>query len=152
MRVIGVGNRWRSDDAAGLHVARRLLEDGPAGADVLEREGEPAGLIEAFAGTEALVVVDAVSSGSPPGTIHRVEAGEAALPAEVFGASTHLLGLAEAIELARALGRLPKRVVVYGIEGRVFEAGEQLSPEVEDAVERVAIAVREEVERCTNGR
>ncbi len=137
MRVIGLGNAWRRDDAAGLEVARRL------GGRALE--GEPAGLIEALEGADEAVVVDAVSSGAPPGTVHRLEAGSSPLPAELFGvSSTHALGLAEAVELARALGRLPARVVVYGIEGADFAPGSGLSPEVAAAVDRVV----EEVAAC----
>lgn len=138
MRVIGVGNPWRRDDGAGPEAARRL------GGRVLE--GEPVGLIESFEDAGEVVLVDAVSSGAEPGTVHRLEVGASPLPAEVFGSrSTHALGLAEAVELARALGRLPERVLVYGIEGADFSAGAGLSPEVEAAVERVV----EEVSACT---
>ena len=52
-------------------------------------------------------------------------------------ASTHLIGLADALELARALGRLPPRVVVYGIEGHRFGVGDPVSPAVAAAVDRV---------------
>jgi hydrogenase maturation protease len=148
--VVGIGNAWRRDDAAGLEVAR-LLAGSVRGLEVLEREGEPAGLIDAWEGASALWLVDAVSSGAPPGTLHRIDVAEQELPPELFSASTHHLGLAEAVELARALGRLPERVVFHGIEGGSFDAGEGLTPEVEDAVARVAQAVRKEVERCTSG-
>jgi hydrogenase maturation protease len=147
--VIGIGNAWRRDDAAGLAVARLLAGMLP-GVDVIEREGEPAALIDAWEGVETLWLVDAVASGSPSGTVHRIDATEQELPAELFRASTHHLGLGEAVELARALGRLPERVIFYGIEGGSFDAGDGLSPEVERAVAQVAEAVREEVERCTN--
>jgi hydrogenase maturation protease len=148
--VVGVGNRWRSDDAVGLLVARRVRGEVPRGVEVLELEGEPAGLIDAFEGADALYVVDAVSSGAAPGTVHRLDASAEPLPAELFASSTHLLGLADALEIARALGRLPGRVVVFGIEGESFAAGEGLSAAVEGAAERVAEAVREEVAQCTN--
>ena len=65
--VIGVGNRWRSDDAAGLEVARRLREAPPAGARVIEREGEPVDLIEEWSTAGEAIVIDAVSSGAEPG-------------------------------------------------------------------------------------
>ena len=145
-----MGNPWRSDDAVGLHVARRLRAEVPGAVEVLEREGEPAGLFESWEGADALVVVDAVSSGSPPGSVHRFDASDEPLPVELFGASTHALGLGEAVELARALGRLPRRVVVYGIEGASFEAGEELSPAVEAAIDRVVAEIGEEVRRCTS--
>jgi hydrogenase maturation protease len=97
-------------------------------------------------------LVDAVSSGAEPGTVHRLDASEHELPAALFRASTHHLGLAEAVELARAVGRLPRRTIVYGIEGSSFETGEVLSDEVEAAAARVAEAVRKEVADCTKRR
>jgi len=151
LRVIGVGNAWRRDDAAGLEAARRLRGTLGQGAEVLEREGEPAGLIDTWEDADALWLIDAVSSGSPPGTTCRIDVSAEELPAELFRASTHHLGLAEAVELARALGRLPQRVVFYGIEGASFDVGQGLSPEVEAAVAEVAEAVRAEVEQCTSG-
>jgi hydrogenase maturation protease len=84
------------------------------------------------------VLVDAVQSGAQPGTVHRVDASERPLPQELRGStSTHALGLGEAIELARALERLPRLVLVYGVEGARFDAGAELSAEVRVAVERV---------------
>jgi hydrogenase maturation protease len=113
--------------------------------EVLEREGEPTSLIAGWEGAGALWLVDAVASGAPPGTVHRFEAGAAPLPAELVGGSTHLLGLGEALELARALGRLPSRTVVYGIEGERFDAGEALTEAVARAVDQVADAIAAEV-------
>ncbi len=138
MKVIGLGNDWRGDDGAGPEAARRL------GGQVLS--GEPVGLVEALESADEVVLVDALSSGAPAGTVHAFEAGSEPLPVRLFGSpSTHALGLAEAVELARSLGRLPRRVLVYGIEGAGFGYGRGLSPEVERAVARVV----EEVASCT---
>ena len=152
LRVVGIGNRWRSDDAVGLEVAGRLRGMLPSEVELFEREGEPTALIDAWDGADALWLVDAVSSGAEAGTVHRLDASEHELPAELFRASTHHVGLAEAVELARALGRLPARAIVYGIEGGSFEVGEELTPAVAAAVEPVAEAVRKEVVECTRRR
>lgn len=143
--VVGVGNRFRRDDGAGLKLANRLRPAIRAEATVLELEGEPASLIEAWSGAAVVVVVDGVSSGAEPGTIHRFEPPDDPLPAELFRSSTHALGLAEAVELARELGRLPKRLVVYGIEGESFEAGEGLTPAVDEAVAKLAQRLEREL-------
>jgi hydrogenase maturation protease len=143
--VIGVGNRWRSDDAAGLEVVARLRHAVPEDVELLEREGEPTSLIDAWRGADAVWVVDAVSSGAQPGTLHRLEAAERELPADVFRTSTHHFGLAEAVEIARAVDALPPRLVVFGIEAARLELGDTLTPEVAEAVGRVADAVRGEV-------
>jgi len=147
--VIGVGNAWRGDDAAGLVVARRLRD---RGVNAVAIDGEPVAIMDAWEGAEAVCVVDAVSSGAAPGAVHRVDVTEAELPHELTRTSSHAFGLAESIELARALGRMPARLVVYGIEGASFAAGVGLSPAVESAVGEVVAALREEVEMCTSRR
>jgi len=145
-----VGNRWRSDDAVGLEIGVRLEGKLPATAELDLREGEPTALIAAFEDADAVWLVDAVSSGEQPGTVHRFDASARELPTEMFRTSTHHVGLAEAIELARALGRLPPSTIVYGIEGASFAVGEGLSPEVAAVVDGVVAAIREEVTACTN--
>jgi hydrogenase maturation protease len=149
LRVVGFGNRWRGDDAVGLEVAARLEGKLPDEVEVVAREGEPTGLIDTWEPGDEVWLVDAVSSGAAPGTVHRLDASERELPAEIFRASTHHLGVPEAVELARALGRLPRRVIVYGVEGADFDAGRGITPEVAAAAEQVVEAVREEVAACT---
>lgn len=151
MKVIAVGNRWRGDDAAGLVVADRVRGT-LGGVDVVECEGEPVGMIAALEGADAVVLVDAVSSGAPAGTLHRLDASAGPLPGELFAASTHHLGVHDAVELARALGKLPETCVVVGIEGASFDPGESLSPAVDAALDAAANAVREEVAACTSVR
>ncbi|HET7856029.1 MAG TPA: hydrogenase maturation protease [Gaiellaceae bacterium] len=135
--VIGTGNAWQGDDGAGLAVARRLRERAPDDVDVVEVEGEPVSLVDAWADAEEVFLVDAVSSGTAPGTVHRVDATDSPLPAELSTASTHTFGVGEAVELARALDRLPGRLVVYGIEAGDLSAGGGLSQEVAAAVDEV---------------
>jgi hydrogenase maturation protease len=144
--VVGVGNAFRGDDAAGLAVIRLLHDTVPDGVRLVECEGEPVSVIDVWDGCDRVVVVDAMQSGAAPGTIRRLVVGEEPLPAELrSGPSTHLLGIGEAIELARTLGRLPKDVIVYAVEGRDFVAGSELSAPVAAAVAIVAAAVHGEV-------
>jgi len=141
--ILGIGNRYRSDDAVGPLVADRLAA---LGLSVQEHSGEGAGLIEAWSGGKSVIVVDATQSGAAPGTIHRLDAAAEPLPAAFFRYSTHRFGLAEAVETARALGRLPERLVVYGVEGRHFGFGEALSPEVAGAVDEVVQRILRETD------
>jgi hydrogenase maturation protease len=146
--VIGVGNRDRGDDGAGLEVARCLREQGALGARLVERGGDAAELLETMSGADSVILVDAALSGAHPGTVQRIEAHREPLGRALRGASSHGWGVAEAVELARALGRLPRSVVVYAIEGRCFHPGRELSPSVRQAVARVARRVRQEIERA----
>jgi len=154
--VIGVGNRLRADDAAGLEVARRVAPLAGDAVSVREAGGDPAALMDAWAGAELAIVVDAIAAGGAPGDVVRLDATAAPLPARLFGTSTHAIGVGEAVELARALGRLPKRIVVYGVEGAGFGTGERMSPAVEGALgalaRRVATEARAAGERSGGGR
>ncbi len=143
--VIGVGNEYRSDDGAGIAVARRLRMLFPTGVTVLEESGEGAALIEAWKGATWVMLVDAVRSGAPPGTIHRLDARAAPVPTGFFHYSTHAFSVAEAVELARSLDQLPAHLIVYGIEGENFTAGVELSSAVKQAVEAVVERARIEV-------
>ena len=135
--VIGLGNEYRRDDAVGLVVARRLREAAPESVLVLEETGEGASLLESWQDADTVILIDAVQSGAAPGTVHRLDARAQPIAKEFFRFSTHAFGLAEAVELGRALGRLPPRLTVYGVEGKSFEAGVGLSPEVEAASQMV---------------
>jgi hydrogenase maturation protease len=144
--VTCVGNALRGDDAAGLEVLRLLEGTLPDGVRMLGCEGEPVALLDGWADCELAIVVDATRSGAEPGTVRRIPAHETRLPDELTRASTHVLGVREAIELARALGKLPPRTIVYGIEGSSFDTGALLSPEVAAATAVVAAAIRRELE------
>lgn len=98
--------------------------------------------MEAWRDVTHAVVVDAASSGAAAGTIHRLEATETRAPTGLFHYSSHLFSVAEAIEMARVLGRLPERLTVFGIEGCDFSYGEGLSAEVAAAAEEVEAEIR----------
>src|SRR5215475_6334161 len=128
--VFGVGNPDRGDDGAGPAVARRLWELPLQHVEIIEHGGEAATLIAKMDGATCVFVIDACTSGAPPGTIRRFDVSTAPVPGEVaLGLSTHGFGPATAIELARSLGQLPHQCIVYTIEGASFVAGAPLSPQ-----------------------
>ncbi len=141
--VIGVGNGQRGDDGIGLAVAERL--GARPGWRVKQQSGEALALIAAWEGHEDVVLVDAACSGARPGTLHCFDAIREPLPERRFTASSHGFGLSQALELARALDRLPARCRVFAVDGASFDHGEGLSPVLaaglDDIVDRIAAAV-----------
>lgn len=142
--IAALGNALMGDDGAGAAVLEelrrrgaerraRLCDVGAAGVDLLlELEGAP-----------ALVMLDAMASEDPPGTV-RVFAGE-----EIFayaarrGGGSHQPSLTDTLRLGRQIGLLPPRIALVGIAARQFEFGGGLSPEVAAAVpEAAACALR----------
>lgn len=151
MVVIGVGNPDRGDDGAGRAVARGLRAKLPGEVDILEHDGEATSLLARLENVAAAYLIDACASGAPAGTVRRFDVASGPLPSEPFSPSSHGFGLAEAIELARALGQLPPCCIVYAIEAASLAPGEAMSPAVETAVEEVAQRVREEVSGAITG-
>jgi hydrogenase maturation protease len=135
--LIGIGNEYRNDDGAGLMVARTIREKQLSSVIVKEEFGEGASLMEAWQGFENVVLVDAVSSGSIPGTIFRIDAKKETVPTKLFNYSTHAFSVAEAVELARVMNSLPSGFIVYGIEGKNFTAGTAISNNVRKAAKQV---------------
>lgn len=145
--VIGIGNAYRSDDGAGPVAAQRLRSKKSKSFRVLVHNGDGAELMDSWKGVDTVILLDAVQSGAEAGTLYRWDASSQPLPAHPFRGSTHAFSLPQAIELARALHQLPRRVIVYGVEGRSYVSGTVLSPKLEGALARLIERVLEEVQR-----
>ena len=143
--LVGVGNPTRGDDALGLEVAVRAARRFSHELRVLALEAVPPDLALRWAGAPKVLLVDAACSGLPPGTVHVFDALAAPLPAETLRLSTHGLGLGEAIELARALGELPPRLIVFAVEIAGCQPGAPLSPAAAAGVEEVLRRVEREL-------
>ena len=135
--IIGIGNRYRGGDAFGCIVAGDLAGQVPQGVKCIEHDGEPAGLIECWRDVDKVIVIDAVSSGADVGHIFRFDLARQSLPEEFNICSTHAFGVLQAVELARALGKLPRDIRFIGAEGDNFDTGEGLSPALSKAKEAV---------------
>jgi len=144
--IVGTGNPDGGDDRVGHAVLNELQRLAPEQAEFVTLIGaDPGTLMEAWAAADGAIIVDAMVSGAPAGTVHRFDVAADPLPAEVHVASTHSLGVDTAIEMARALGKLPAHILVYGIEGTDFGTGADISGEVAGAVPVAVEMIREEI-------
>ena len=141
--VIGLGQPDRGDDAVGLLVAEEVRRSAPR-VDVVTVMS-PARLIDTWADREHVVVVDAVRTGGASGQVSVIEVGDRPLPARPGAGGSHGFGVAEAVELARALDRLPERLLIVGVEASAFGQGAGMTPAVAGAVGPAARAVLAEL-------
>ena len=154
MLVIGIGNEFRQDDGVGIVVARQVKAAARPGVEVYERSGEGTDLIAAWEGRDTVIVIDAVASGAADGTVHRfvidAHGADETAPfpsSRIFRGTSHQVGLGEGIELARLLGQLPRRLIVYGIESRAFGEGVGLTAPVAAAGAQVAARILADLSR-----
>jgi hydrogenase maturation protease len=146
--IIGIGNEYRSDDAAGLITVRKLRDKNIGNMRVIENSGDGALLIEEWKNSENVVIVDAICTGRAPGFIHSINANNESLPVEKVLHSSHLFGLADAVETARVLKQLPENLTIYGIEGKSFEPGITMSAEVQKSAGELADIISRAINTC----
>lgn len=146
--VIGIGNRFRRDDGSALKVLEDLSGRVPDSTSLVESDGEPTGVIDAWDGAELAVIVETVRRGDAPGTVMGIEWDlEQSPPAPHRGEhGSHSLGIVEAIELGRAIERVPGRLRLVGIEPLDLGWGEGLSDPVARSVDGAARLVLDYVE------
>jgi hydrogenase maturation protease len=139
--VIGVGNEFRRDDGIGPEVVSRLRGQAPASVRLVVSDGDPTRMIEAWTGAALAVVVDAVLADAPaPGRLHRIVVDRAA-DAGDHPVSSHGLSLGDSIALARALDRMPERLIVHAVEAADVGHGTSLTPAVAAAADALTAAV-----------
>lgn len=136
--VVGLGSSDRGDDGIGPVVAGVVASRGLDDVDVVPQV-QPSELLHVMHGYDLVVVVDAMHSGGRPGSVAVLE--PRASLSHTGASGTHDLGLAEVVQLARVLGRLPERLVVVAIECADLSHGAALSTDVEQAVPAAVDAV-----------
>ncbi|MBK1735993.1 hypothetical protein CKO15_12045 [Halorhodospira abdelmalekii] len=143
--VLGLGNPSRQDDGVGIAIAATLAADPrrPTTLGIRQLSGEAASLLSAWSPTDRVWLIDAVVTGAPPGTVHRLDGDQLLdhphppLSGATTRASSHGFGVSEALELANTLGLMPRQLTVVGIEPLAFAVGEELSAPVAAAVPEV---------------
>ena len=140
--VVGIGNPSRGDDGIGPLVADRVARLRLRDVEVVVHD-EPLALIEHLALHDDVVVVDAAWSrcGHQPGTVHVVRVDATPLRSGDPVRGSHGLGVVEAVELARALDRMPQRLTFVSVEARVFDMGATMTRQVQDCVDDAVRAV-----------
>lgn len=116
LRVIGIGSPF-GGDAVGFAAIERLGEETdllPPETELLTLDRPGSALIPLLEKSRAVILIDAMQSGRSPGTVQRLQLDD--LLAEANPPSSHSLGVAEALAMARALGVLPEKLLIYGIE------------------------------------
>jgi hydrogenase maturation protease len=145
--VIGVGNRYRRDDAVGLYAIDQLAMRDLPRVMLREESGEGASLMAAWEEHDHVIIIDAAKVDAPPGSIIRIDAHQQKLPSDFFHYSSHAFGVAEAIEMARVLGQLPPQLIVFAVVGTDFSAGEGLSAEIQTTLPNLAQQIVQEIEK-----
>lgn len=135
--VLGIGNLIMTDDGIGVRVVQRLAASHrfPPGVAVVDGGTLGLDLLPMLEGIDRLLIVDAVETGGPPGTMARL-AGEEIPLAFRTKLSPHQMGLQDLLAVADLQGNLPGEMVLWGVQPESVEVGMELT---------AAVAAREEL-------
>lgn len=146
--VLGIGNVLMMDDSLGIRAVDELERRFrfPEGVEILDGGTSGIELLSYLRNKDHLIVIDAVKSGLPPGTVVKVEGNE--VPAKFMTRiSPHQLGLSDLLAAATLTGELPKNMVLFGIEPEVIKLGLELSNSVKKNFDKLIDFVVQELKR-----
>jgi len=143
--VIGIGNEFRGDDAAGLIAAEILREKNINGVTIRTNNKDGSALLLLWEGYEDVILIDAVSAGQTPGTVHSIDMHNTEYEEKAFRTSGHAFSVFETVKLAGYINKVPSRLMLYGIEGTDFETGQSPTSAVLKGIEDVVELIAERV-------
>ncbi len=146
--VLGLGNPLCADDGAGIAAVARLAEGWSAPEGTLVLDGGTLGLalLPYLLEARRAILVDAVRTGDPPGTIFRLR-GEDVAQAAAGKLSPHQVGVADLLDSVRLLGGGPEELVLVGIAPERIDLELGCSPDVESRIGDLVEAVVAEAAR-----
>lgn len=150
--IVGIGNPYRGDDAAGWAVIDGLQEVASSAIKLVKQRGDIAELIDIFAHHKSVYLVDACQSSDPLGAWQRIDVHQQPIPPENSQTSTHGFSISQAIALAKSLNQLPNKLIFYAITGENYSINAALSPLVAKSIGSVikAILNEEDIQSCMN--
>ncbi len=143
--VLGIGNILLSDEGVGVRVVEAMRETSlPDHVELCDGGTGGMDLVEMLAGRRKVVVVDAMQTDAPPGTVLRLTPEDLAGPAP-GRLSVHEVSLLDALAMARQIGEPPGEVVILGVQPRQVDWGLELTPEIAALVPELIRRVQTEL-------
>ncbi len=142
--ILGLGNPFRGDDAAGWGVIDVLEQKSPKGVQLCKVRGDAAQILDFFTQYSTIYVIDACQMNAPSGFWKRIDAHKSSIPSDTPQTSTHGMGISQAIDLAKVLGILPSKLIIYAINGDHYNLSTTPSLSVGQAIDKVAQHILEE--------
>jgi hydrogenase maturation protease len=149
VKIIGFGNKFRSDDGIGIRIINELekleffkdieiIDGGTSGTD----------LIFWAKNCEKIIIIDAIDTGKNTGDVINIKIGdiEEFIRKDYRSLSLHDLNLADVLKLIKALG-INTRISIIGIKPRSIDFGDKLSPEIERKIPELISEIKKEAGR-----
>lgn len=143
--IVGVGNLIQRDDGFGVHVVRKLAdEELPEDVELFDGGTLGPEMLPWLEGRDKVVFIDAVNADMEPGKLFRFKPGDLQYQMQEK-TSIHEIGLIDTLSMAELMGTAPRDVVIIGVQPKVVDWGEELSPELQNVIPKVINLVKNEI-------
>lgn len=136
--ILGVGNILMQDEGFGVRVVEELLRRYcfPHNVQLLDGGTLGMALLNYLAGTDKLILIDAVSGGLPPGSFYEFknEAVKAYFKDKV---SMHELGIQDVLAAMDIMEQPVKEIIILGVQPSIIDIGLELTPVLVPMVDQV---------------
>ncbi len=143
--VIGVGNLIQMDDGVGIHTLRELEKlDLPEEVELFDGGTLGIDLMPFIEGREKLIFIDSVKAEEKPGTIFKFEPDDLNYD-DAPKTSVHQIGLIESLQMISMIGKAPDKIVIFGVQPKTINWGEELTPEIQSAIPKLIPHLLQEI-------
>ncbi len=146
IRIIGFGNKYRSDDGIGIRIVEELekldffenveiIDGGTSGADLIFLSKE----------CSKIIIIDAIDAGQNVGDVVNINISdvEKFIKRDYKSLSLHELNLADILKLIKAL-KINIDISIIGVKPKKMDFGDRLSPEIEEKIPEIISLVKKE--------
>lgn len=131
-KILAIGSPY-GDDRLGWEIAKRLPDFLSADITIQALDRPGLSILSYLSNTSLVLLIDAIHSGTPPGTIHWLTGDD--IPKTDSPASSHNIGISEVYQLGKVLNILPQQLHFCGIEmDPNWHSQEALSPSALSAI------------------
>lgn len=146
VKIIGFGNKYRSDDGIGIRVVEELGKlDSFRNIDIIDGGTSGTDLIFLVKDCRKIIIIDAIDAGQDVGDVVNIKVDdvEEFIKSDFKSLSLHDLNLADILKLIKAL-KIDADISIIGVKPKKIDFGDRLSPEIEKKIPEIISLVKKE--------
>jgi len=144
--ILGLGNILLKDEGIGVHVIKELEKKGlPQTLEIIDAGTSGLEIIPSIKDTDTLIIIDAIKTDKAPGTVYRLKPEDLPLDPNIKSLSLHQIGVLESLSIVKNLGKLPREVIIIGIEPKEISLGLELSQELKQKIPDIVNIILKEI-------
>ena len=149
VKIIGFGNRYRSDDGIGIRVVEELekldyLKN--RNIEIIDGGTSETDLIFLIKDSGKVIIIDAIDAGQNIGDVVNIQVNdvEEFIKRDYKSLSLHDLNIADILKLIKTL-KINADISIIGVKPKNIDFGDILSPEIDKKIPEIISIIKKEI-------